>query len=70
VTPTLAWAEGSLTFRAPVLASPGFARVLMVLYMFALVGTAAGAVYATRRRERTLRRTLQLQAWQLRQLVV
>jgi hypothetical protein len=63
--------DGGVAFRTPQLAAMGpFLRDLgLILYTLGILGATAAIGNAMVQRDRSSRRHLYLQAWQLRQLV-
>ena len=70
VSVTTSISDRGVLLRAPALAGDQTSTlVVAVLYVVGMIGGAAVLASAMRARERTARRSLHLQAWQLRQLV-
>jgi len=70
VTPSMTIDGGGVTMRSPaLLLTPGPTQVLLVAYSIMLIIAAVMRATGLRRAERSARRHLHLQAWQLRQLV-
>ncbi len=68
---TMSQIDGGVAFHTPQLAAMGpFLRDIgLVLYTLGILGASAAIGNAMVQRDRGSRRTLYLQAWQLRQLV-